>query len=227
MNDEWFSKLKEFDSLTNMKSRLLEQIHEQNKRLDILNLKRQEKEQGINAAIKELHEIQQTYHETEKKLNTSEQQANRLKDTGAADEKIQAYIDEAQKCETQMFEFLEKIENQEKEIEESRIFLKGLEKTYQEIKLEADTEIATHQNEVTQLNKRLDLIREELPLDFKTALEKTLQKKLAIGPFTRTDQSHCYFCRYKISRTEESEIDVQKILKHCPQCSRIFLPYGC
>jgi predicted nucleic acid-binding Zn-ribbon protein len=53
-----------------------------------------------------------------------------------------------------------------------------------------------------------------------------MAKNLAHGPFTRIDQGSCFLCRYKISRVEESEIDMQKALKICPQCSRIFLPYG-
>ncbi len=227
MNDEWFSKLKEFDSLTNMKTRHLAQMDEQKKRLDVLNLKRQEKEESINHALKAIHELQQNYHETEKKLITCEQQSSRLRDSGASEEKLGNYIKEAEKLESEMFVQLEKIEALEVEIEESKTFLIGLNKTFEEIGYEAQNEIGIHQNEIVQLEKRLELILNTLPLDFKNALEKTLKKKLAIGPFTRTDQSHCYFCRYKISRTEESEIDVQKILKFCPQCSRIFLPYGC
>ena len=227
MNDEWFSKLKEFDSLTNMKSRHLAEVDEQKKRLNVLNLKRQEREEGMTKALKTIHELQQNYHDTEKRLITCEQQSSRLRDSGASEEKLENYIKEAEKIEGEMFVQLEKIEALEIEIEESKTFLIGLNKTFEEIGHEAQNEIGIHQNEVVQIEKRLELILNTLPLDFKNALEKTLKKKLAIGPFTRTDQSHCYFCRYKISRTEESEIDVQKILKFCPQCSRIFLPYGC
>ncbi len=227
MNDECFSKLKEFDSLTNMKSGHLAQIDEQKKRLDVLNLKRQEREESITHALKSIHELQQNYHETEKRLLTCEQQSSRLRDSGASEEKLANYLKEAEQLESEMFIHLEKIDTLGIEIEESKTFLKGLDKTFEDIGHEAKNEIEVHQNEIVQIEKRLELILNNLPADFKNALEKTLKKKLAIGPFTRTDQSHCYFCRYKISRTEESEIDVQKLLKFCPQCSRIFLPYGC
>ena len=106
------------------------------------------------------------------------------------------------------------------------MFLSGLEKTYLEIEVEVKAEISEHQKGIEQSQMRMKLIEEELPADFRSTLERTLKKNLAVGSFTRIDQGSCFFCRYKISRTEESEIDMQKNLKVCPQCTRIFLPYG-
>jgi predicted nucleic acid-binding Zn-ribbon protein len=87
-------------------------------------------------------------------------------------------------------------------------------------------EVADQKQKVVQAQMRIKLIEDELPTDFKSVLERTLKKNLALGPFTRNENGSCFFCRYKISKLDESEIDMQKQLKTCPQCSRIFLPYG-
>jgi predicted nucleic acid-binding Zn-ribbon protein len=223
---EWFLKLKEYDSLEKMKNGLLKAINDQEGRLSILNKKRQEQKELENGLKTELHSLQQDYFETEKKLNTSEEQAQRLRDIGGDQEKIEKFVVEASSFEAKLFSHLEKIELLQAGLEEKKTFLAGLDKTILEISSEVKEEINKHQQDLTQLELRLTLIKDELPLDFKVALEKTLKKNLAIGPFTRVDNGSCYFCRFKISRVDESEIDMQKNLKFCPQCLRIFLPYG-
>ena len=96
--------------------------------------------------------------------------------------------------------------------------------------LEIESEVAEEkgklEKELHSISLRVDLLKEELPSDFRQVLERVSARKLAHGPFTRIEGGSCYFCRYKISRLDESEVDMQKQLKICPQCSRIFLPYG-
>lgn len=226
MSAEWFLKLKEFDSLTKMRINHLKAIKEQEERLEKLNVKRQEQLDSSNSLKSELLSLQQDYFETEKKLKSAEEQAQRLKDIGGDETKIAAYLNEAAELENALFVKLDTTDEIHRQLEDIKTFLAGLEKTIHEISAEVGSEIETHKAEITQLDLRLSLTLDELPVDFKTTLEKTLKKNLAIGPFTRIENGSCFFCRYKISRIDESEIDMQKALKVCPQCSRIFLPYG-
>lgn len=226
MNVESFFKLKEFDSLSKSKIHLLKQIKEQEERLNQLLLRKSQ----ATAELEELHqksrELNQSLFETEKKLKTIEEQKNRLIDTGGTEDKIKTYSDQALNLEEQGLEKLSEIEANELTISDLKNFLSGLEKTILEIKSEVDQEVSKYHDEIKNLDLRLQSIESELPEDFKALLTKTLAKNLALGPFTRIESGSCYFCRYKISRVEESEIDMQKALKTCPQCSRIFLPYG-
>lgn len=226
MSAEWFFKLKEFDSLGKMKNTHLKAIKEQSERLDKLNVRRQNQLSEVSDLKSELLSVQQSYFETEKKLNTAEEQAQRLRDVGGDDSKIAKFVSEAQEHEGKLFEMLERTEAIQTSLEEAKTFLSGLEKTFLEIEAEVKSEILVEENALEQATMRMKLIEEELPSDFRNTLERTLKKNLAVGPFTRIDQGTCFFCRYKISRTEESEIDMQKNLKTCPQCTRIFLPFG-
>ena len=226
MTADWFLKLKEFDSLEKMRISHLKAIKDQEDRLKHLNVKRQEQQKVQEILKAELHSLQQAYFETEKKLKICEEQASRLKDLGGDSDKIDRYQKDAATLEDDLFAILEKIESHQESIQEKKTFLAGIENTIQEIKSEVEAEIKEHSKAIEQLELRLKLIKDELPSDFKDALERTLKKNLALGPFTRVDQGSCYFCRYKISRIDESEIDMQRALKFCPQCSRLFLPYG-
>lgn len=226
MSAEWFFKLKEFDSLGKMKNTHLKAIKEHSERLDKLNIRRQDQLSEVSELKTELLSVQQAYFETEKKLNTAEEQAQRLRDVGGDEAKIVKFVSEAQEHEAKLFEMLERTEAIQASLEEKKTFLSGLEKTFAEIEGEVKAETETEEKAIEQATMRMKLIEEELPADFRTTLERTLKKNLAVGPFTRIDQGTCFFCRYKISRTEESEIDMQKNLKTCPQCTRIFLPFG-
>lgn len=226
MSAEWFFKLKEFDSIGKMRINHLKVIQEQEQRLTKLNIRRQEQLDEANGLRSELLSVQQNYFEAEKKMNTCEEQASRLKAVGGDEAKIVNFQKEATALEDSLFAFLERTEAIQQELEDKKTFLAGLEKTYQEIETEVKVEIQDNQKGVSQADLRMKLILEELPSGFRETLERTLKKNLAVGSFTRIDNGSCFFCRYKISRTDESEIDMQQLLKVCPQCSRIFLPYG-
>ncbi len=226
MSAEWFFKLKEFDSLGKMRINHLKVIQEQEQRLTKLNIRRQEQLDEASGLKSELLSVQQNYFEAEKKMNTCEEQASRLKAVGGDEAKIANFQKEATALEDSLFAFLERTEAIQQELEDKKTFLAGLEKTYQEIESEVKVELQDNQKGVSQADLRMKLILEELPSGFRETLERTLKKNLAVGSFTRIDNGSCFFCRYKISRTDESEIDMQQMLKICPQCSRIFLPYG-
>lgn len=226
MSAEWFVRLKEYDSLTKMRLSHLKAIDEQELRLKNLNVKRQEQLQLAEEAHARLRTLEQTFFETEKKMKTSEEQAQRLRDIGGDDSKIKTFVQDAAQLEDKLFVMMNEQEKIQSEVEDSNTFLRGLEKTISEIKLEVDEEVADQKQKVAQAEMRIKLIEDELPSDFKSVLDRTIKKNLALGPFTRNENGSCFFCRYKISKLDESEIDMQKLLKTCPQCSRIFLPYG-
>jgi predicted nucleic acid-binding Zn-ribbon protein len=147
-------------------------------------------------------------------------------DYGGDEKKIQAFTSEIAEQEGRGLEILGELELNEQERNDAKTFLAGIEKTIADIESEVKGEIGKEEEQIKIIDFRLSGLREDLPSDFKQLLEKLLSKNLAHGPFTRIDQGSCLFCRYKISRIDESEIDMQKKLKTCPQCSRIFIPYG-
>lgn len=226
MSVEWFFKLKEIDSLTKMKNEQLRAKNEQEDRLSKLNNRRQEALLHTAKLKQDLISLHDELASVEKKLTTASEQKQRLMDIGGDDKKIQQFQNEIDSQEEAGLTLLSREEEIQIEMNDSRQFLQGLEKTIQEIQSEVSEDVSKLQHEISNLELRLNLLQEELPPEFKATLVKITAKNLAHGPFTRVEQGSCYFCRFKISRTDESEIDMQKQLKLCPQCSRIFLPYG-
>lgn len=226
MSAESFSKLRELVSLGKMKSDCLRSLAEQEERLKALNIRRQEQQGQLEQLTSDYLSLQQAFHDKEKQLKTSEQQASRLRDVGGDETKIQAFTTEAARLEDELFGLLDKSERLQAEMSDTKTFLQGLENTFQDIKVEVDAVIGQQQTEISRLDSRMQLLEEELPSDFRTILERTRKKNLAMGIFTKNESGSCYFCRFKISKNDESEIDLQMRLKTCPQCSRIFLPYG-
>ena len=191
-----------------------------------LENRRDERMSQLSNQKSEYVRFQQELLEIENKMKILNQQKERLINQGVDEAKLNNLIDEIQKHEDQGFELLQHLETNELERNDSQTFIEGIGKTISEIREEAKAEISKNEEAIKQLDLRLEGITEILPQEFKDLLMRTLKKNLAHGPFTRIDNGSCLFCRYKISRVDESEIDMQKKLKVCPQCSRIFIPYG-
>lgn len=221
-----FLILKEIDSLSKMRITQLNAKTDQEQRLKKLNDKRQGIEFEIQDSKKQIVVSRSQLDATEQKLKIAVEQKQRLIDMGGDEGKIAHFEKEINSLEDQGLEYLALIDESENKIAELKTFLSGLERTLDEISQEVREETSKNEEEIKNFDLRLELLLEELPSEFKTILQKTTAKKLAHGPFTRIDQGSCFFCRFKISRIDESEIDMQKNLKTCPQCSRIFLPYG-
>lgn len=223
MSIDCFFKLREIDSLTKMRINHLKAISEQDDRLAKLNTRLQESHAQRERLKHELFSLQHELFDLEKKLKLLNTQRQNLMDIGETVERFTAPIDET---ETRGFELIEAIEAHERELQELKTFEAGLTKTLAEISDEAGAVKAKEEQEIKNLDLRLHALEEELPPDFRNLLKRVQDKKLAHGSFTRNENGHCFFCRFKISKVDESEIDLQQQLKLCPQCGRIFLPYG-
>jgi predicted nucleic acid-binding Zn-ribbon protein len=223
---EWFLKLREIDSLGKMRINHLKLLDEQQGRVEKLLERKEMTILQTTSLSQELRSLQQNMFELEKKLKLSSEQKDRLHSLGGDENKIRSLEKEIEHLEIEGFELLDRQENIQKEISENKTFLQGLEKTIAEIELEVSEDKMVQEKELSQITMRLKLLEEELPSDFQKIYQRVLQRKLAHGPFTKVDSGNCFFCRYKISRQDESEIDLQQQLKACHQCGRIFLPHG-
>jgi len=223
---EWFSRLKEYDSLTKSRIGLLGAIKDQEARMIALERRREESLSQLSILKSDYVRHQQNLLELENKMKVLGQQRQRWIDQGGDEVKLKSMGEELIRLEDQGMNLLELLETNETERKEAQVFIEGIGKTISEIQEEAKEEIKKSEDAIAQLDLRLESIREMLPPEFKDLLLKTLKKNLAHGPFTRIENGSCMFCRYKISRVDESEIDMQQKLKVCPQCSRIFIPYG-
>lgn len=226
MSAEWFAKLKEYDSLSKSRMRHLASQQEQRERINKLSLQRNQREEELAKLKSDYLERQGLLAEKESQIKLLSEQRQRLLDYGGDENKVTELSDKINQLETDGFSLLEELESNEQEREDTRTFIEGITRTIGEIQKEVDEVVASAQQEIERLDLRLQLLHDELPADFKDRLSRALSKNLMHGPFTRIDQGSCYLCRFKISRIEESEIDIHKQLKNCPQCGRIFIPFG-
>lgn len=226
MSIESFQKLKEIDSLNKIKTSLAKNHLEEQNRLKILNDK-------LNEAIRQSEQNQQKIisfqlelSEIDHKIKLFTEQKKRITEFDGDVEKIKNFDTEIEKLESDGLNLLTEIDLIETEITDKKTFISGLKITIREIEVEVNENLQKIQSELQNLELRINLLMNDLPDHFLSTLKFISSKNLAHGPFTRIDQGSCYFCRFKISRLDESEIDMQKNLKTCSQCSRIFLPYG-
>lgn len=226
MSLEWFSRLKEYDSLTKARLGHLNAIKEQDMRMSALEKRREESMAQLSNLKSDYVRHQQELLELENKMKILSQQKDRWIDQGGEETKRKSMEDEIAKLDDHGFELLQLLDTNETDRKDAQIFIDGIGKTILEIHEESKAEISKNEEAIKHLDLRLEGITEMLPQEFKDLLMRTLKKNLAHGPFTRIENGNCIFCRYKISRVDESEIDMQKKLKVCPQCSRIFIPYG-
>lgn len=221
-----FSQLKEYDSLSRREQQLLSEIQQENERTNKIHslienhlLKRQE----IKSAI-----VQKNSQilDNESQLTVLQEQISRLILQGVTEDKIKEYQEKIANLEDQSFSFLEVIETLESELKETMEFEAGARKTLQEIETEVEQIVQIKNQELKALRSHQQDLLSQLPKYISNLLLKLIKKKLTHGPFTKIATGSCMVCRFKISKLDEAEIDVHKNLKQCPQCERIFLPYG-
>lgn len=221
-----FFKLKELDSLSKMRIKHLSALSEQEDRLSKLTARQNEAHLQTEKLRQDNQAKRHELFEIEKKIQSMQEQKQRLIDIGESGPKVDSYLAQIDEAEEKGLSLLELLEANESEIKDQQQFLAGLTKTITEISGEVQETKAQEQRELENVELRMRLLEEELPSDFRSLYQKTVAKKLAQGPFTRIEAGSCYFCRYKLSKMDESEIDAQQKLKVCHQCYRIFLPYG-
>jgi predicted nucleic acid-binding Zn-ribbon protein len=223
VSNEWFLKLREIDSLLREKKRIETNIDEENNRLTKLSSQLSFSLDESDKTKKELFSKQNILFELEKKIKTFSSQKDNLFSVGKEFSHLIPQIDE---LETQGLDLLTEIEELQIKERELATFQKGLQKTIEEIQSEVTKTLIEEEKKIENILLRIELLERDLPQKISEVYKRTLTKNLAHGPFSKNEQGHCLFCRYKLSKVDESEIDIQKILKQCPQCTRIFLPYG-
>lgn len=221
-----FSKLKEYDSLSKKEQQLLGEIDQEKLRtFKIKNLI--ENHLSQRAEIK--NKISSTNNlilEKEAQVKTLLEQKNRLIDQGLSEDKVKDYEQKIHQLESDAFALFEEVDQLESELKETITFETGARQTLAEIESEVNEAIVKKEQDITNIKNHLLSITEELPEHIKNLLSKMIAKKLTHGPFTKIADGACLMCRFKISKIDENEIDVHRNLKQCPQCTRIFLPYG-
>lgn len=222
-----FSQLKEYDSLSKRQQQLLREIEQENQRLTKINLLLEEHLLRRHEIKNKISEYNALILDKDSQVRLLSEQKNRLINQGTPEEKLQEYQNNIDLLESEAFALLEQVEILETELKETGEFAAGAQNTLSEITAEVQQVVGDKEIEVSRIKSHLaDIMTNALSARVAAVLQKLMDKNLAHGPFTKIEAGACMMCRFKISKVDEGEIDVQRLLKQCPQCGRIFLPYG-
>jgi len=234
MSAESFKILKEINSLSMRRNELLEIELKEKKRIVFIQNNRNDREELLAELEDKLKANKSELTQTENQINTLSQKIEKdstnlesLVDETSINslhKQINEMKEKLDSNEELGLELLDSIEETEKEIIECKDFLKGSLETLTEIKSEVEQTIAHNQKEIDSLIKRESLLKEELPIKFKSKIELILKKNIQISSFTRIKSESCEFCRFNLSKMDIISIEDNLNIKSCQGCSRIFLP---
>ena len=234
MSMESFKILKEINSLSQKKSELEASILKEEKRLDFIKKNREDRsheKEDLNTLLKqfksELMETENTISQLSSKIEKDKSNLSSLID-GNAITSLQKQIDDMKTNldlnEEKGLELLEEIEETESKISDCVEFLTGSLESLNEIGQEVQLATRDYTEEIEILNNRNKALMEQLPENFKSRIELTLQKEIKISNFTRIKSDTCEFCRFNLSKIDIIAIEDKLALKSCQGCSRIFIP---
>jgi len=234
MSAENFKILKEINSLTTSSSEKNDLVAKENKRLQFIEDNRTQRQAEMTEAEQALESFKKEMLRIENEISTLSSKIEKDKNNllsliedasiASMDKQILDLESKKNNWEEDLFELLEKAEEEEKKITEAESFLKGSLRSLTEIKKEVTLKNSEYQKEIDTLTNRLKVLKESLPPQFQTKLEQVFKNKIQISSFTRIKSNSCEFCRRDISRMEETEIEQKLALKTCQGCGRLFIP---
>lgn len=234
MSAEDFKIACEINSLMQKKKTLLDEILSEKKRITFIQKNREERQTERDNLTESLKKLKTNMQQVENDIasfqitltkdqthlnsvSSNEQLKNLESSILHVKEKLESLEDKG-------LELLEGIESSEFQAKECEDFLKGSAETLNEIQIEVDIFTKSHQKKIEILNSRIDLLLDELPPSFKDRIERVFKRNIQISSFTRIISGACEFCKFSVTKADESNIEDKLQLKSCQSCGRIFIP---
>lgn len=234
MKSEAFKILKEINSLNQKIQKILSEQKDEYSRITKIEKIRTQRTDLLVQDEKRKEEINNKMQSFEEEINalTDElEQVKRSESTIKNEKQLSAYQDQLKSLncaieenENSTFSLLEESEQIEETISEHKTFLTGSQESIQEIIKEIEVAVNQKSEGLTILQKRIQLLNEELPSEFSNALKDASKKHPASSPFTRIIEKHCEFCKMKLSASIIQDVETSLKLKSCSCCERIILP---
>ncbi len=234
MSRESFKILKEINSLASKITELELICEKENKRLLFIQNSREQKsnelleyKESLSQTNKSLHLIENEIASLSLKIDSDQANLNSIiaaQALSSMEKQIEENSSKLSEFEEEGLNKLEVIESLDQNISDCEEFLKGSQETLDEITKEVSEITSMQKSEILKTQNRINLLKEELPNNFKSKLELILNQKLKGSSFTRIKSDACEYCRFTLSKVEVSKIEDQLALQTCKSCSRIFIP---
>ncbi len=240
MSKESFKILKEINSLSESINEFTDKMNAENKRINFIKDNRQDREdlkssnlELIKEASSKLTSVENEIAHITMKLEKDKENLAMISTEQAMnnmEKQIAAEQNRLEEFENTGFELMEQIEQLEAKVIEADEFLKGSLESLTEIQSEVELINKEHQSSIDGLNKRVNLLIEELPADFTDRYQRTVksfkEKKKSGSIFSRIKNETCEFCRFGMSKMDVQKVEDALQLKNCQGCGRIFIPQG-
>lgn len=226
--------IREIESLDRHIKEHLDHIQEQNKRIEFLNMQREQKTEAsteTQETIKEKqteltakeNELVKVDSQLEKTINnlsavTTEQQLKSLES-----EKLK-FAEAKDSLETEVFDLMETLETKAEELRELQEFLEGSAQTLKELEAEVHKSTTKDEIEIQQYQKRVNAIFNELQDPLKTKYGKARNKHRFKEPATYLITDNCPKCGLAVSPSKKNDILYLKSIETCSGCRRVFIP---
>ncbi len=174
-----------------------------------------------------LKELELTVSGLEKKLAQYQEQMNLVKNQKELDSINHEISTISTQLKTEENDFFIKIDlasNLENEIVDLQNFVKGIDESIIEIKVEVEKEIAKNQSEINNYQLRINSLLDQLSPSDKNMYLELAKKFKTSKPTAFINGKNCSACRINIDAQTINMVDHAKSLELCPNCSRLLLP---
>lgn len=235
MNKEGFKILKEINSLNIKKNELQAKIAIELERIDKIQHTRSKRKEDLEVNEDKSHKLKVQLLEIDKKsekldqlISNSQQKINNSfeeKELNALNQQIDNAQIELDKIQEEGLELLEKKEALDEEITNAKSFLKGSLETIEEIRAEVNQENDNLFSELDQIEIRLNLLHEQIPLKASERIRSLIAKNKKLAPLAHISSTkNCDICGYLIPHATEQAVEKELKLTSCPGCTRILIP---
>lgn len=230
---DFYRFLLDIQALDHVIKKHMDQSLEEKGRIDFLSKQKQkrvdENEGFLNSKTEyktKISELEKELFSLDEKIAKSEQHLSQVmteSEVNALNKEIETLTPKKDAIEEEVLELLDKIDQLDEKLEIDKEYFSGIEETIKEIEIEVNEIDSKNKEEIENLEKQIEGLLPEIPIDFLPMFNKTREKFRFNDPVTKLTGTACSKCRMQISSGEASEINNSFQHKICSGCGRILI----
>lgn len=234
METETYLDLVEIQSLDKKVLSHQKILQENQKRIDFLTKQRKRAQETLDDSLGQINKLNEEFSTSEvslTKLGASLDHANKSlhdvtdeRQANALNSEIDTLTPKIKDEEEKSFTLLEKIEELEKIIEESRSFIKGSLDSLEEIQSEVSKENQKEEKEINTCEERISFIRKSFKSHIEEVFDSIYKKYRFKNPIAIIETNVCPHCSLAIPANTVQNLPKSVSLELCPGCERILIP---
>jgi predicted nucleic acid-binding Zn-ribbon protein len=230
---DFYRFLLDIQALDNVIKKHMDESLEEKGRIEFLE-KQKHKRHELNNELNELKtecktkisNLEKELFDIDEKIAKSEQHLSQVMteaEVNALNKEIETLTPQKDQIEEEVLELLDKVDELEEKLEIDKEYFSGIQETIAEIQEEVDKIDKNNSEEIIKLEKQIEGLLPEIPIDFRPTFENVREKFRFNDPVTKLLGTSCSKCRMQISSGEAAEINNSYQHKICSGCGRILI----